>query len=127
MRLWEMFITEENKAGKITKRQQNSTVGLNKFTDGQKWNGDYTAYRLGLALGMTDGKEVPKLDSESWVGRWKTAHPYTPEEQEMFKLAYQAVGAKYEDLNNGDLRSEELKTTNKISPVPKPKRNKYGV
>ena len=120
------FITER-KAGKITKRQQNPTVGLNRFKDGMKWNSDYTAYRLGMALGMTDGKHAPELDPESWIGRWKTAHPYTPEEQEMFKLAYKAVGADYEDLNHGDLRSMETDDTNNVSPIAKSKRNKYGV
>ena len=125
MRAKEFII--EGTPGKLTKRQQDPNVGLNKFTDGMKWNSDYTAYRLGMALGMTDGKEAPKIDPESWIGRWKTAHPYTPEEQEMFKLAYQAVGADYKDLNKGDLRSMETADTNKNSPVAKQKRNKYGV
>jgi hypothetical protein len=35
----------------------------------------------------------------------------------MLKKAYQAVGAGYKDLNRGDMRSMELETTNKVSPV----------
>ena len=110
------FIVEK-KQGKITARQQQSTVGLNKITDGDRWNSDYKAYRMGLALACTDGKELPDMDYESWVGRWKTTHPYTQEEQDMLKMAYQATNVKYEDLNNGDLRSQELKSTNTVSPV----------
>jgi len=30
-------------------------------------------------------------------------------------------------LTKGDMRSQELNTTNVVSPVAKPKRNKYGV
>lgn len=125
MRAREFII--EGTPGKITHRQQDATVGLNKFTDGMKWNSDYTAYRLGMALGMADGKVVPELDPESWVGRWKTAHPYTEIEQQMLKHAYQAVGANFQDLNHGDLRSQETKDVNKLSPVAKSKRNKYGI
>jgi hypothetical protein len=45
----------------------------------------------------------------------------------MFKQAAKAVGASYEDLNHGDMKSKELDTTNKTSPVAKIKKNKYGV
>jgi len=45
----------------------------------------------------------------------------------MLMQAFGAVGSHYEDLNNGDTQSQELKSTNKASPVAKPKRNKYGV
>jgi hypothetical protein len=45
----------------------------------------------------------------------------------MLEKAYQAVGANYQDINDGDMRSQELKSTNKSSPVAKPKKNKYGV
>jgi hypothetical protein len=45
----------------------------------------------------------------------------------MFKQAAKVVGANYEDLNKGDMRSLELETTNTTSPVAKPKRNKYGI
>jgi hypothetical protein len=113
--------------GELKKRQRFAMRGLNKFTDGKKWNSDYTLYRLGLALAATDGKTMPPVDEESWLGKWKVAAPYTKEEQEMLKLAYKEVHANYEDINHGDMRSQEGPTINKESPVSKPKKNKYGV
>ena len=121
------IITEENSKGKISKRHQQPTRGLNKFTDGDHWNSDYTLYRLGLAVASTDGKTVPDTDKESWVGKWKVAAPYTQADQDMLERAYEAVGAKHEDLNHGDMRSQELEGTNKSSPVAARKKNKYGV
>ena len=120
-------ITEENKKGKLSQRQQQATIGLNKFTDGDRWNGDYTLYRLGLAVASTDGKTVPDTDKESWVGKWKLAAPYSQVDQDMLERAYEAVGAKHEDINHGDMRSQEPEGTNKSSPVAARKKNKYGV
>jgi hypothetical protein len=125
MKISEVIV--EATVGKITKRQQQPTRGLNKFTDGDHWNSDYTLYRLGLAVAATDGKTVPDTDKESWVGKWKVTAPYSQLDQDMLKQAYKAVGASYEDVNNGDMRSQELKSTNKSSPVAKPKKNKYGI
>ena len=120
-------VITEATLGKLSKRQQQATRGLNKFTDGDHWNSDYTLYRLGLAVASTDGKTDPDTDKESWVGRWKVTAPYTQADQDMLKKAYQAVGANYEDLNHGDMRSQELNSTNKSSPVAPKKKNKYGV
>ena len=120
------IITEES-VGKLTKRQQQPTRGLNKFTDGDHWNSDYTLYRLGLAVAATDGKSVPDTDKESWVGKWKVTAPYSQADQDMLKKAYEAVGAHYEDVNKGDMRSQELESTGKQSPVAPKKKNKYGV
>lgn len=120
-------VITEATVGKITKRQQQPTRGLNKFTDGDHWNSDYTLYRLGLAVAATDGKSVPDTDKESWVGKWKVTAPYSQADQEMLEKAYQAVGAEYTDVNKGDMRSQELKSTNKSSPVAPKKKNKYGV
>jgi hypothetical protein len=117
----------EASVGKLSKRQQQATRGLNKFTDGDRWNGDYTLYRLGLAVASTDGKSVPDTDKESWVGKWKVAAPYSQADQDMLEKAYQAVGAKYQDINHGDMRSQELESTHKASPVAPKKKNKYGV
>lgn len=107
----------EAKGAKISKRQQQASVGINKITDGERWNSDYKAYRLGLAVAPCDGVNMPDVDKESWVGRWKTTHPYTKEEQEMLKLAYKAVDIDHEDVNHGDLRSKELDDTYTVSPV----------
>jgi hypothetical protein len=117
----------QESVGELKDRSRKATRGLNRFTDGKKWNSDYTLYRLGLALAATDGKTMPDVDEESWIGKWKVTAPYTQQEQDMLKLAYKAADASHEDLNNGDLRSQEGSTVNKSSPVPKRKKNKYGV
>lgn len=113
--------------GLLKDRQRLATRGLNKFSDGKKWNGDYTLYRLGLALASTDGKQIPDVDEDSWIGKWKLAAPYTKAEQDMLNLAYKTVGANVQDINHGDLKSQEGPTINKSSPVASNKKNKYGV
>lgn len=120
------FITEVTQK-KITKRQSQSTKGLNTYSDAEHWNSDYVAYRLGMAVACTDGTNDPDMSAKSWIGKSKSTHPYTPEEQEMLKKAYKAVGAAYTDVNHGDMESRELDTINNVSPVAKPKKNKYGV
>lgn len=119
-------IIQEQK-GQLKNRQRFAMRGLNKFTDGAKWNSDYTLYRLGLALASTDGKTMPDVDEESWIGKWKLTAPYSKEEQDMLHLAYKAVNASHEDMNDGDMRSQEGPTINKSSPIPSKKKNKYGV
>lgn len=109
------FVREQK--GQITKRQQSGTVGLHLFGDGARQNSTYTLNRLMMAAAATDGTVEPDLDTESWVGKAKTAHPYTKEEADILKLAYKAVGATYKDLNRGDLDSEEPPGGNDRSPV----------
>lgn len=109
----------ERKGGKMTKRQQNPTRGVNKYTDDDRWNSDYKLYRLGLAMAATDGKTPPDMDEESWVGRWKTLHPYSNEEQEVINLAAKVAGVNVHDVNNGDMRSKETDDTYTVSPVAK--------
>jgi len=110
------FITEATEK-KISKRQQQSTKGLNTYGDGEHVSGDYTSYRLGMAVAGANGKDPIDMKGKSWIGKKKTAHPYTKEEQEMLKQAYKAVGAEYTDMNNGDMESKELDSTHAISPV----------
>lgn len=110
------FVTE-SKVGKISKRLQQGTVGLNKFRDQQFADRVYEINRIMMAVAQTDGTFVPEIDSESWAGRNNIAAPYTQQEQNMLKKAYQAVGSHHEDLNHGDLRSQEHPAVNKTSPV----------
>jgi hypothetical protein len=107
----------EDRVGKISKRLDVATVGLNKFRDMQFADRVYELNRIMMAVASTDGTFVPDIDGESWAGRNNIAAPYTSEEQAMMKMAYKAVGSHHEDLNNGDLRSQEHPAVNVTSPV----------
>lgn len=108
------FLNEAH-VGKLSKRKQQSTVGLNKFRDVNLADRVYELNRIMMAAACTDGSFLPEIDGESWAGRYNIATPYTKEEQDMLKQAYKAVGSSHKDLNNGDLRSQELPGTNKAS------------
>jgi len=109
------FVTEQK--GRITKRQQSGTVGLHLFGDSARISSTYTLNRLMMAAAMTDGTVEPDLDEESWIGKQRSAHPYTKQEADILKMAYRAVGATYKDLNKGDLDSEEPPGGNDRSPI----------
>ena len=111
------FMAEGHVNARITKRQQSGTRGLNTFSDGERRNNDYTLNRVMMAVAATDGTFVPELDMKSWAGKDKTAHPYTQQEQDMLKMAYQAAGARYQDVNGGDMNSEEPPGGNVQSPI----------
>lgn len=110
------FIAEAH-IGKISKRNQNATVGLNKFRDQQFADRVYELNRIMMAVASTDGTFVPDVDGESWAGRNNIAVPYTQQEQDMLTKAFQAVGSHHEDLNHGDLKSEEHPAVNTTSPM----------
>ena len=127
MKIYEIITEAKVKQAKMTKRQNQPTRGVHTFGDAERANSDYVQFRVGMALASTDGKTKPNIDAKSWIGKRKAAFPYTKEEADMLKMAYKAAGADYQDVNDGDLNSKELNTTNKVSPVANPKRNKYGV
>jgi hypothetical protein len=113
------FITEQShgtRAGKVSKRQQQSTVGLNVFAISQ-YDRTYDLNRVMMAVASTDGETIPDIEQESWVGKQNTAHPYTKVEQDMLKIAYKAAGIPFKDLNKGDLDSEELDSAHTESPM----------
>jgi hypothetical protein len=109
------FILETQ--GKLTKRQGESTRGLNLFWDPTRTDSDYTMNRVMMAAAATDGTFVPEMNDHSWFGNDRTAHPYTKEEQEIMNKAYKAAGAGHRDVNHGNMHSKELETTNKVSPI----------
>jgi hypothetical protein len=111
------FVAESDGNATISKRNQSGTRGLNTFSDAERWNTDYTLNRVMMAVACTDGTFVPDIDKKSWFGKGKTAHPYTEQEQDMLKMAYKAAGANWSDLNSGDMDSEEVASTNTISPI----------
>lgn len=110
------FLTER-KVGKVGNRRRFPTRGLHKFRDEQFADRVYELNRVMMAAASTDGTFIPEMDGESWAGRYDVAAPYTQEESEMLKRAYEATGAWNKDLNRGDMDSEEISTINKTSPV----------
>lgn len=110
------FISE-GKQGKLPKRLQQSTRGLNTFIDPSHTDRFYELNRIMMAAACTDGDNMPDVNGESWAGRNNTAHPYTEVEQRMLEKAYKTVGSSVRDLNKGDLRSQELESTNKQSTL----------
>ena len=116
MRAHEFLI--EKRTGKIGQRRQAGTRGLSKFRDPQGFDRAYELNRVMMAVATADGTDAPlELDTESWAGRYNTAHPYTDEEAKMMKQALKATGSEHHDLNAGDNRSQEVESTNKQSPV----------
>jgi hypothetical protein len=112
------FISEAKRRGKITKRQDQATVGLDLFRDPDGYDRTYELNRMMMAVACASGDGSPiNIDSESWVGKDNSAQPYTKLEQEMMKQAAKAIGTKLKDVNKGDLRSMELDSTHKVSPV----------
>jgi hypothetical protein len=108
----------EVKAGKISKRAQQSSRGINTYGDQEKTNGDYVGFKLGQAMAMSDGGSgALDIDAKSWYGKKKTVHPYSEIEQKMFNQGAKAVGASSQDMNSGDMKSKELDSTNNTSPV----------
>jgi len=108
----------ESKTGKVSAQQQQPTVGLNVFSKKiDSYDRIYDLNRLMMAVACSDGINPIEMPAESWVGKHNTAHPYTKEEQDMLKLAYEAADLEYIDLNNGDMDSEELSDTNTKSIV----------
>lgn len=108
----------ETKVGKISKRLQAGTRGLNKFRDREFADRIYELNRVMMAAACNDGDDfVEVMDAESWAGRNNVAAPYTEVEQRMLEKAYKAIGAKSWDLNHGDMDSEEHPAVNKTSPI----------
>lgn len=110
------FIREARQA-KLPKEKQDATTGLHLFSDAEMANSDYVMFRLGMALACADGTSPVDIDTKTWIGKQKSAHPYTDIEAKMLKQVYKLAGASFKDMNNGDLHSKEPKDTNTLSPV----------
>ena len=112
------FVVEHKNIGKLSKRNQQATVGLHKFRDENFADRVYELNRIMMAAASNDGDKFTfDMDGESWAGRNDVAAPYTQEEVNKLKLAYGAVGSKHWDFNKGDIRSQEHPAVNTTSPV----------
>ena len=79
----------------------------------------YQAYRFGMAMA---NHEQPPYGP---AGQHAVISAYTPEEEEIIHAAERATGHRGRIL--ADRGSDEPLSTDILSPVAKPKRNRYGV
>ena len=118
------FINENQRP--LRKSQQQSLPNLSTSSDLDNNNHPYLAYRFGVALAPS-----PDIDSsffdEGPMGSNFSMIDYTDADAEIRKSAAKRMGIKF-DHGTGK-GSEELSASviNKISPVSKPKRNRFGV
>jgi nicotinamide mononucleotide adenylyltransferase len=109
-----------DKEKKSAMRNATTIPGLNMATGSM-----YKNYRMGIAL--AGAPDYPtKMAADNWVGGDPLISSYTQEEYDMVKAAALQVGAGRLENWTGK-RSEEIDGIQKVSPVAKPKRNKYGI
>jgi hypothetical protein len=117
----EMKATEfmgEAKAATMRKSMQRSGIHAIQYKNNDTY---YDMYRLGIAI--AGGKDAP---STGPAGPHPTVWMRTPEEEAKIKVAEKVVGMKGTNIIPAG-NTEETTTVDTVSPVAKPKRNKYGV
>ena len=127
MKIWEIISESKRAEGDMPKSAVPSNKGEWRFKGADGADRTYNLNRVMMAAAMADGtgKEVD-MDQASWVRTFNVARPYSEEEHKMMKSAFKAVDSEYEETES-DHRSMEHSDTHKVSPINKPKKNKYGV
>ncbi len=111
------FINEA-KIGKVSKRASQATKGMHKVRDAGGYDRTYHLNRLAMAMASADGrsKNPVDMDSESWVEKYNTVHPYTELEHNMLHQAMKTVPTEHQETVPFG-KSMELDSTNKTSPI----------
>lgn len=98
------------------------------FVQRQLRNTDpYMQYRYAMAVAAARAhkKHGVDFDQESSWAENLTQVMFTPEDEETIKMASKMMGVTPSRIT--DNKSREPKHTNTVSPVARPKRNRYGV
>jgi hypothetical protein len=96
---------------------QDSLPGVHRVSSGP--DRIYDLNRIMMAVAATDGITKPEVPDSSWGGRTNIATPYTREESDMLKMAYQVIGVDWNDIlpDNANNVSQERSSTNLKSPL----------
>ena len=111
---------EKRKPLKKTTVQSMPGLGSYDYLDNN--NHPYMAYRFGIALA---GSPETKMEPRGPIGSDFTTVDYTDADADIRKGAEKMLGIKQSRTTGKG--SVELSSTNKTSPVAKPKKNKYGI
>jgi hypothetical protein len=104
------------------------SMGATRSRDVGGYDRVYHQHRIMMAMAMADGKSTKAVDSpeSSWNEKFNTHHPYTQEEYNMILSAFNTVPTDFDHVSKFG-KSVEPAGANTVSPVAKPKKNKYGV
>lgn len=106
--------------GQVHDHHSSAIKGMQTITD---WPGMYyKMYRMGVHLA---GSPENPPDHEGAFSNEMMFTTYTAEEQEMLDHSAKEMGVNLKSLSSD--KSKEPDETNTVSPIAKPKRNKYGV
>jgi hypothetical protein len=118
MKIFEIIV--EAKEKKLPKSAREAAPHAKQFTDIDQY---YGMYRFGVAMAAQPDKDTPKEGPAKDV---PAVWMYTDADEEIVNKAAKNQGISGKTIvKKGP--SSELNTVNKVSPVAKPKRNKYGV
>ena len=133
MRAQEFVIESHANAGsgfetKLNKDHDNVMKGASRSRDVGGYDRVYHMNRMMMAMAMHDGKGPHPVNSahSTWFEKYNTMHPMTQEEDNMIRGAMKTVPTDGKHVSKFS-HSKEAEGGNKVSPVAKPKRNKYGV
>ena len=114
--------------GKMHQHHIDGGQGATLFRDVGGYDRIYHLNRMMMATAMADGRSKKAVDmpDSSWYEKYNIAFPYTDIEHMMVNQALATIPSDAGELEKRS-KSKEPDDTNKVSPVAKPKRNKYGV
>jgi len=128
------FIAEEianagtGHTSELNSDHDNTMKGVTRSRDVGGYDRVYHLNRMMMAMAMHDGKSPHPVDSakDTWFEKYNTMHPMTQEEDNMIRGAMKTVPTDGKHISKF-AKSKEAEGGNKISPVAKKARNKYGI
>ena len=116
------IIIEDIERGKLRKSTRQSLSNIDSYPYLDNNQHPYVAYRFGMALARSPDDVTNQLGP---TGSEFVTVGYSDADQEIIDHARKEFGLK--TRKHSGKGSEELEKINKVSPVAKPKPNKYGV
>lgn len=122
MRLLELLNEIRTSRAPFRKSVKSAIPDLRSYDDLNNNSNYYMAYRFGLALATSPGREI---SPQGPVGNKFVIVDYTDADSDIRKGAEKNLGLK--SSKKTSKTSTEADSINKISPVAKTKKNQYGV
>jgi hypothetical protein len=111
----------KGKPGKLHPHQKDAIKGMTTYPELPGWY--YDMYRFGVH--MAGSPDNQPMAQKSPTANQLSTLAYTDAEEKIINKSKRDMGLKGKTLTSN--RSEEPGETNTTSPVPKRKKNKYGV